>query len=84
MSNLHEDHVELVEVCLLFLQRGLVRAGLDDQSDDVLLDALALVARQDLPTSLDDALQDLERVVLGLLVVGELENRVHLKNNGYF
>jgi len=53
--------------------------GFDDESDDVLLDALALVPGQNLPSGLDDALKDLESVVLGLLVVRELEDGVHLK-----
>ena len=80
-SHLHQDHVKLVEVCFLLLQDFRVWASLDDQPNDVLLDSLALVSRQDLPSGLDHALKDLESVILGLLVVGKLENGVNLKKN---
>lgn len=50
---------------------------LDDQTHDVLLDAFALVSGQDFPAGLDDLLEDLQGVKLGLLVLRELQNAVH-------
>jgi hypothetical protein len=35
-----------------------------------------LIPRQHLPPGFDDLLEDLQRVVLGLLVAGELQDRV--------
>ncbi len=78
------DNLAIVDVASLTIakcRKSFIRLtpGFDNESNDVLLDALALVPGQNLPSGLDDALKDLESVVLGLLVVRELEDGVHLK-----
>ena len=77
-SYLNQDHVKLVKVGFFFLQDFWIGACLDDQAHDVLLDSFALVPWQDLPSGLDHALKDLESVIFGLLIVGKLQNCVHL------
>ena len=58
-AHLNKNHVQFVEVRFLFLKALGVRASLDDETYNVLLDAFALVPGQNLPASLDDTLQDL-------------------------
>lgn len=53
--------------------------GFNDEPNNVLLDAVALVSRQNSPPGLDDALKNLQGKVLCLLVVGELEDGVDLR-----
>ena len=77
---LDQNHVEFVEIGLFLFQALPGRAGLDDQADNVLLDALALIPRQHFPPRLDDALQYLEGEILGLLIVGKFQYSVNLKN----
>ena len=75
---LDEDHVEFVEIGLFFLEGLGAGACLDDEADDVLLDALALVTGQNFPPGLDHTLKNLEGVILCLLVVGKLQYGVNL------
>jgi hypothetical protein len=77
-SYLNQDHVKLIKVGFFFLEDFWIGARFDDQPNNVLFDAFALVPWQDLPSGLDHALEDLESVILRLLIVGKLQNCVHL------
>lgn len=59
LEDLHQDEVELVHKRALAAVQRLVGGGADDEVRHVVLDALALLARQRAPLELDDALQDL-------------------------
>ena len=56
LENVNEDHVEFGDVDFLLFDQLRVRGRLDDQADDILLDALALRSRQRLPSRLDHVL----------------------------
>ena len=56
LEDLDEDHIEFGHVHLLLLHQFGVRGRLDDETDDVLFNALALTARKSLPPRLDNVL----------------------------
>ena len=77
LEDLDEDQVELVDEALLAAQRLLVRARLDDDADDKVADARALVLGEHLPARLDEAVHNLQGDVLGLGVARRVEDGRH-------
>ncbi len=60
LQNLHQNNVHFGQKRALRPKAGLVRANLDDQVADVILDAIPLLIRQCAPFELDDILQYLQ------------------------
>mmetsp|Transcript_2464 Transcript_2464/g.8864 ORF Transcript_2464/g.8864 Transcript_2464/m.8864 type:complete len:326 (+) Transcript_2464:3359-4336(+) len=77
LEHLHQDDVQLVDEHLLRPKQRLVRAQLDDQVRHVVLDAVALLRREDVPPELDLRLEDLQGEELGVLHLRALQDGVH-------
>lgn len=75
-QNLHQNHVQLVQVDLVDIVRDYVGRCFDDQRHNELLDVLALQLGQNLPTGLDKVLENLERIEFGFLALRILEYRI--------
>lgn len=74
LENLDQNQVELVDVTLLLAQRRLIRTRLDDDPNDEVPDTRSLLLGEDLPSTLDQLVDDLKGDVLGLGVARLLEN----------
>src|SRR4051812_5805407 len=76
VTYLHEGDVELLEEEALLLQGVLIGGQLDDEIDDVVADAIALLTRKHFPPVLNHLLEDGEGEELGALRFGLLQDLI--------
>ena len=68
-TDLNQNNIQLVQIDFLLFQSDLIGRVLYDQTDNILLYSFTLISWQRFPLGFYRLLQDLQRIIFGLLVL---------------